>query len=89
MIEGYFSFHNFFDKETITFTLLKSLSHVKHWWENYEEQYSTKEFGLYGANPNWYFFVDAVKEQYYPIGNYEDQHMIWTTLWKERVQVVP
>jgi hypothetical protein len=52
MIEGYFSFHNFFDKETITFTLLKALSHVKPWWENYEEQDSTKEFGLYGADPN-------------------------------------
>jgi hypothetical protein len=25
--------------------------------------------------------VDAVKEQYYPIGNYEDQYMRWTTLW--------
>jgi hypothetical protein len=32
--------------------------------------------------------VDAVKEQYYPIGNYEDQYMRWTTLWKERGRVV-
>jgi hypothetical protein len=32
--------------------------------------------------------VDAVKEQYYPIGNYEDQYMRWTTLWQERGQAV-
>jgi hypothetical protein len=33
--------------------------------------------------------VDAVKEQYYPIGKYEDQYMRWTTLWQERGQAVP
>jgi hypothetical protein len=32
--------------------------------------------------------VDAVKEQYYPVDNYEDQYMIWTTLRKERGQAV-
>jgi hypothetical protein len=32
--------------------------------------------------------VDAVKEQYYPVGNYEDQYMRWTTLWQERGQAV-
>jgi hypothetical protein len=30
------------------------------------------------------FFVDTFKEKYYPIGNYDDQYMRWTTLWKER-----
>jgi hypothetical protein len=30
LLEGYFSVHNFFDKEKITFTLLKALPHVKH-----------------------------------------------------------
>jgi hypothetical protein len=33
--------------------------------------------------------VYAVKEQYYPVGNYEDQYMRWTTLRQERGQVVP
>jgi hypothetical protein len=28
--EGYFSVHNFSDRENITFALLKSLTHVKH-----------------------------------------------------------
>jgi hypothetical protein len=35
MLEGYFSIQNFFDRENITFALLKSLPHVKHWWETY------------------------------------------------------
>jgi hypothetical protein len=33
LLEGYFSVHNFSDRENITFTLLKSLLHVKHWWK--------------------------------------------------------
>jgi hypothetical protein len=41
LLEGYFFVHNFSDREKITFTLLKSLPHVKHWWENYWEKSST------------------------------------------------
>jgi hypothetical protein len=37
LLEGYFSVHNFSDKEKITFALLKALPHVKHWWETYWE----------------------------------------------------
>ena len=33
--------------------------------------------------------MDAVKEQYYPVGNYEEQYMRWTTLRQERGQPVP
>jgi hypothetical protein len=88
LLEGYFSIHNFSDREKITFALLKALPHVKNWWENYWEKISTEESGIYGVQPTWDFFVDAVKEQYYPIGNYEDQYMRWTTLWKERGQEV-
>jgi hypothetical protein len=64
LLEGYFSVHKFFDKEKITFTFLKVLPHVKHWWETYWEQSSTEESELYGVDPTWNFFVDAVKEQY-------------------------
>jgi hypothetical protein len=78
MLEGYYSVHNFFDKENIIFALLKDLPHVKHWWETYWEQSSTKESRIYGVEPTWDFFVDGVKEQYYPVGNYEDQYMRWT-----------
>jgi hypothetical protein len=88
LLEGFFSVHNFLDKEKITFALLKSLPYVKHWWETYWEQSSTEESGIYGAEPTWDFFVDAVKEQYYPVGNYEDQYMRWTTLHQERGQSV-
>ena len=67
LLEIYFFVHNFFDREKITFALLKALPHVKNWWEAYWEQASTKEFGVYGVDPNCDFFVDIVKEQYYPV----------------------
>jgi hypothetical protein len=35
LLKVYFFVHNFFDRERITFALLKALSHVKHWWETY------------------------------------------------------
>jgi hypothetical protein len=88
MLEGYFSSHNFSKREKTTFALLKALSHVKHWWETYWEKSSTEESRIYGDEPTWDFFVDAVKEQYYPVGNYEDQYMRWTTLWQQRGQEV-
>jgi hypothetical protein len=88
MLEGYFSIHNFSDRENITFALLKSLPHVKHWWENYLEKISTEGSRIYGAEPTWDFFVDVVKEQYYPIGNYDDQYMKWTMLHQEMGQEV-
>jgi hypothetical protein len=34
-LKGYFSIHNFSVREKMKFTLLKSLPHVKHWWETY------------------------------------------------------
>jgi hypothetical protein len=80
ILEGYFSVHNFFDREKITFALLKDLPHVKHWWETYWEKSSIEEYGIYGAEPTWNFCVDAAKEKYYPVDNYEDQYMRWTTL---------
>ena len=38
LLEGYFSVHDFFDQENITFSLLKSAPHVKEWWETYCER---------------------------------------------------
>ena len=88
MLEGYFFVQRFSDRENITFALLKALPHVKHWLESYWEQSWRHEYGIYGAKPNWDFFVDAVKEQYYPVDNYEDQYMRWTTLRQEKRQTV-
>ena len=72
MLEGYFSVYNFSERENITFTLLKVVPHVKDWWENYYEQTSTEESKMFGTEPTWASFVDALKGQYYPVGNYED-----------------
>jgi hypothetical protein len=80
LLEGYLSVHTFLDRENITFALLKALPHVKHWWETYWEQSSTEDSGIYGVELTCDFFVDAVKEQYYPVGNYKDQYMRWTML---------
>ena len=33
LLEGYFSVQKNFDNEKITFALLKSLPHVKDWWD--------------------------------------------------------
>jgi hypothetical protein len=49
MLEGYFFVYNFFDREKITFALLKVVPHVKYWWETYWEKNSTEEFGMFGA----------------------------------------
>ena len=38
LLEGYFSFHDFSDREKITFSLLKAAPHVKDWWETYCER---------------------------------------------------
>jgi hypothetical protein len=38
LLEGYFSVHNFSNREKITFALLKVIPHVKYWWETFCEQ---------------------------------------------------
>ena len=47
-----------------------------------------KSLEYMGLSPLGIFFVDAVKKQYYPVGNYEEQYMRWTTLRQERDQAV-
>ena len=41
LLEGYFSVHNFSNREKINFTLLKVVPHVKDWWETSCEQKET------------------------------------------------
>jgi hypothetical protein len=88
LLEGYFSVQNFSNSEKITFTLLKSLPHVRDWWETYCEKHVEDESAIFGPGPTWETFVDALKEQYYPVGNYDDQYTRWTTLHQERDQTV-
>jgi hypothetical protein len=47
LLEGYFSVHNFLNREKITFVLLKVVPHVKDWWENFCEQKETEEPSLF------------------------------------------
>jgi len=89
LLEGYFSIHNFLDREKITFALLKSIPHVKYWWETFYEQKETEEPSLFTVTTTWECFRDAIKEQYYPVGSYDNLYTKWTTLRQVREQVVP
>jgi hypothetical protein len=80
LLEGYFLFHNFFDRENITFALLKVVPHVKDWWNTYFEQRAMAEFTMFLVAPTWDSFWDAIEEKYYSVGSYEDQYTKWTTL---------
>jgi hypothetical protein len=51
LLEGYFTVHNFFDRETITFVLLKAIPHVKDWWETFCEKKETKGSTLFLVTP--------------------------------------
>ena len=88
LLEGYFSVHDFSDREKIIFALLKATPHVKDWWETYCENKDQTEPSLFSAVPTWNSFRDAVKEQYYPVGSYEDKYIQWTTLRQQRDQDV-
>ena len=37
LLEGYFSVHDFSEREKIIFALLKATPHVRDWWETYCE----------------------------------------------------
>jgi hypothetical protein len=47
LLEGYFSVHNFSNRENITFALLKVVPHVKDWWEKICEQKEIEEPSLF------------------------------------------
>jgi hypothetical protein len=67
LLEGYFSVHNFSNREKITFALLKVVPHVKYWWETFCEQIETEEPSLFIVTASWESFRDAIKEKYYPV----------------------
>jgi hypothetical protein len=89
LLEGYFSIHNFLNRENITFSLLKVIPHVKDWWENFCEQKEIEETSLFTVTATWESFKDSIKEQYYPVGSYDDLYTKSTTLQEERDQAVP
>ena len=59
LLEGYFSVHDFFDREKVTFSLLKVVPHVKDLWETYYER-KDEEPSLFSAVPTWNSFLDAI-----------------------------
>jgi hypothetical protein len=88
LLEGYFSVHNFSNREKITFALLKVVPHVKDWWETFCEQKETEEPSLFTVTTTWEYFKDAIKEQYYLFGIYDDSYAKWITLRQERDQAM-
>jgi hypothetical protein len=89
ILEGYFSIHNFSNRENITFALLKSIPHVKYWWEIFCEKKETEEPSLFTVMATWESFRDDIKEQYYPVGCHDELYTKWTTLRQEIDQAVP
>jgi hypothetical protein len=69
LIQGYFSLHNFSNRENITFALFKVIPHVKYWWETFCEQKETEEPSLFTITTTCESFRDAIKEQYYHVGS--------------------
>jgi hypothetical protein len=88
LLEGYFSVHEFSDREKIIFSLLKDAPHAKDWWETYCEKKDEEEPSLFSAVPTWNSFQDAINEQYYPVGSYEDKYIQWNMLRHQRDQDV-
>jgi hypothetical protein len=83
-LEGYYFVKKKFDTKMITFTLLKSLRHVKDWWECYQERHNEDDSLAFRIGPTWEAFVDSFKEDFYPVGNYDEQYTRLMTLHQER-----
>jgi len=49
ILEGYFSVHDFSDREKITFSLLKVVPHVKNSWDTYCEQKDQSTTSFFSA----------------------------------------
>jgi hypothetical protein len=63
LLKGYFSVHNFSDRENITFALLNAIAHVKDWWDNYSNKRAIEEFAILSIAPTWDSFKDSIKEK--------------------------
>jgi hypothetical protein len=51
LLEGYFFIQNSSNSETITSALLKSLPHVRYWWETYCEKHVENKSTIFGPKP--------------------------------------
>jgi hypothetical protein len=80
LLKGYFCVHKFLKRENITFSLLKVVPHVKYSWETFCEQKEREKTSLFIVMITWESFRHVIKEQYYPVGSYDDLYTKWTTL---------
>ena len=78
----------FSTRRRLFFALLKVVPHVKDWWETHCEKKDEGEPSLFSVVPTRNYLWDAIKEQYYPMGSYEDKYIKWTTLWQQMDQDV-
>ena len=62
LLEGYFSIHDFSNREKITFALLAT-PHIKDWWETYCEQKDEREPSPFSVAPTWNYFQDTINEK--------------------------
>jgi hypothetical protein len=69
--------------------LLKVIPHVKYWWETFCEQKKTEEPSLFTVTNTWESFKNDNKEQYYPVGSYDELYTKWKTLRQERDEAMP
>ena len=80
LLEGYFSIHTVSNRENFTFALLNVNPHVKYWCETLCEKKEIEEPLVFTFALTWESFRDFIKEQYYPIGSYDNLYTKWTTL---------
>ena len=57
-------------------------------WDGYCNNHVGDEFVASSTKPTWATFVHALKEDFYPIENYDNQYMRWTSLCQERDQTI-
>jgi hypothetical protein len=62
LLEGYFSVHNFSNREKITFALLKAVPNVKDLWETFCEKKEKNETSLFSVTTTWESFIDVIEE---------------------------
>ena len=74
LLEWYLSVDGFSHGEKIIFSLLKVAPNVKDWWETYYEKKDEGEPSMFLIVPTWNSFQEVIKEQYYPMGSYEDKY---------------
>jgi hypothetical protein len=67
-----FFVHKFWNREKISFLILKSIPYVKDWSKKLCEQKETEEPFIIYSRSHLESFKDSIEEQYYPVGSYDD-----------------